>query len=386
MKKQLIPLIVLLLAYQLILAGNLGNGAINFTNINGDTRLSVQTEPLQFNNTNAYNYIISQLSIGYRVPGDPAHDICANWIRIQLQDKVDLITTQNFTIQKPGQPAFACQNILGKMNLNQSDIVILGAHWDSRAVAEKDINNRFSPIPGANDGGSGVAVLIELARILGQIKNTIKAQIWFLFLDAEDQGSSAGVYGLPGWKWCEGSTAFTNEMEAFYNPNNESVECFILLDMVGGTHLEFVDETQSTDRLLNALFRAGQNLSFTDQFPSKPNSLTIFDDHVSFLKKGVPSADLIIDFSNGLWTHHHKHSDNLTNIDINSLNITGRTVEFFIKTYYISADNPDWGPVNYIAPEIILLGVVLAFITVLMIVGIWGWLNSRVVPQKLSKI
>ena len=71
--------------------------------------------------------------------------------------------------------------------------------------------------------------------------------------------------------------------------------------------------------------------------------MVITDDHVYFIQNNIPSVDLIIDFSNGPWTHHHKHSDNLANIDIQSLNITGRAVESFIKTYYTGPDLPDWG-------------------------------------------
>ena len=124
---------------------------------------------------------------------------------------------------------------------------------------------------------------------------------------------------------------------------NESIECFILLDMVGGTYLEFIDESHCTNTLQIAIFNEGRGLGYTEQFPLRPKSMAITDDHVYFIRNGIPSVDLIIDFDNGPWTHHHKHSDNLTNIDINSLNITGRTVESFIKTYYTGSVLPDWG-------------------------------------------
>ncbi|MFX1296537.1 MAG: M28 family peptidase [Promethearchaeota archaeon] len=379
MKKQLFPFIFLILVNQLILINYFGIIGDISAKFEIDYDLYIQIDSLQFNATNAYNYIISQLNFGYRVPGYPAHEDCANWIRSQLQDKVDLIIAHNFTIQKNGQPAYNCQNILGKVNINKTDIVIIGAHWDSRAVAEKDSINKSSPIPGANDGASGVAVLIELAQVLNQIKTILNAQIWFLFLDAEDQGSSAGLYGLQSWKWCEGSIAFNNEIETFYDPNNESLECFILLDMVGGTNLRFIDESYSTNLLLNALFEEGQNLGYIEQFPTNPKSLQIVDDHIFFLQNGIPSADLIIDFINGQWTHHHKHSDNITNIDSNSLNITGRTVESFIKNYYIGLDteNPDWGPASYIPVSSILLWVILIFGGTLLVVFIWDWFNKK---------
>ncbi len=305
--------------------------------------MSLDPSLLEFNATKAYDHIVTQLNFGFRVPGYLAHDDCADWINQTLQNITELVTVQEFTVQKSGQPAYQCQNILGKINTNECAIVILGAHWDSRAVAEKDSINKYNPIPGANDGASGVAVLLELARILNQTKSGINAQIWVVFLDAEDQGNSLGTYGLEGWDWCEGAIAFNSALETFYNPTNESIQCFILLDMVGGTNLVYIDEAHSTNTLQNAIFSEGQVLGYTEQFPERPKSMVITDDHVKFIENNIPSVDLIIDFIDGPWTHHHTHSDSLSNIDINSLNITGRTVESFMYSYYTGSELPDWG-------------------------------------------
>lgn len=325
-------------------------------------------ESLDFNATNAYNYIIKQLYFGFRVPGFQAHRDCAAWINQTLQNLMESVIVHNFTVQKTGQPLYECQNILGKINTNKSEIVILGAHWDSRAVAEKDSYNRTQPIPGANDGASGVAVLLELAHILNQSKDEINAQIWFLFIDAEDQGESRNVYGIEGWRWCEGAIAFTQDLTLFYDSPNEAINAFILLDMVGGTNLKFVDEAHSTNTLQNALFRVGRSLGYTTQFPSNPKLMTILDDHVYFIKKGIPSVNLIINFIDGPWTHHHKHSDNLENIDIESLNITGRTVESFVKSYYSTTELPNWGSAGnndlwqeWIWPILLIVGIGVAF-------------------------
>ncbi|MHA1267427.1 MAG: M28 family peptidase [Candidatus Helarchaeota archaeon] len=302
---------------------------------------------LQFNATRAYSYIDTQLKFGFRVPGTPAHDVCASWINQTLRTHLDEVLVQDFTIQKLGQPAYYCQNLLGKLNANQSQIIILAAHWDSRAVAEKDSFNKTEPIPGANDGGSGVAVLLELARVLNQVKEELTAQIWFLFLDAEDQGESYGMYGLEGWQWSEGALAFNQALGTFYDSRNETINSLILLDMVGGTSLCFIDEAHSTNTLQQALFAEGQRLGYTNQFPFNPKSMTITDDHVPFLENGIPAVDLIIDFVNGPWSHHHKHSDNLANIDLMSLNITGRTIESFIRVLTNDGELPDWGdPLN----------------------------------------
>lgn len=297
---------------------------------------------LFFNETTAYNFIETQLSFGPRVPGTLSHDECADWIRDELVDMTDYIMTHNFSIQKYSEPSYQCQNILGKINPTRENIVIFGAHWDSRNVAEKDTENQSMPIPGANDGGSGVAVLLELARVLYAFKDELDCQIWFLFIDAEDQGYSRGMYGLEGWFWVEGSLAFVNEIDNFYNSSIEIFECFILLDMVGGTNLQFIKESRSHEALHDSIFDEGVKLGYYEAFPSRPKVMAITDDHVAFDAFGIPVIDLIIDFVEGDWIYHHTHSDNLSNIDRESLLITGLTLESFMKTYYTLNQNKDW--------------------------------------------
>lgn len=304
--------------------------------------VSATSESLIFNETNAYNHISSQLEFGFRVPGTAAHDNCADWISDQIQTYVDEVFIHDFYIQKPNQPSYYCQNILGKINTNKTKIVILGAHWDSRNVAEKDTYNQSQPILGANDGGSGVGVLIELSRVLSLYKENLDCQIWFLFLDAEDQGFSQGMYGLEYWDWCEGSNKFVEDVDEFYDSNSEKFNSFILLDMVGGTNLQFIKETNSNSILQNQIFREGRKLGYRNVFPFNPTEMSIIDDHIAFRDYGVPVVDLIIDFINGDWEYHHTHSDNLDNIDPMSLKITGTTIESYIKTHYTEGF-PFWG-------------------------------------------
>lgn len=295
-----------------------------------------------FNGSNAYNLVATQLGFGFRVPGYTAHSDCASWIQSQLADRTDFISSQSFT-----KDSIQCQNILGKMNTGRTNIVIFAAHWDSRAVAEKDPDplKQNLPIPGANDGASGVAVLLELARVLFPIKGTLTAEIWFLFLDAEDQGKSNNVYGIPNWDWCEGAKSFTSNIHNYYDEDTECIESFILLDMVGGTNLRFIQEYYYTDQgLYNDIWGIGQMLGYTTAFPNNPTKLGITDDHKYFDAIGIPSVDLIIDFRSGNlnWDHHHKQSDNLTNIDQTSLEITGKTLETYIDAFYTGKTPPDF--------------------------------------------
>ncbi len=340
------------------------NVLIGYSTINPLSEFNSVTQNgqiLQFNETNAYNHISSQLDIGYRVPGTSDHDFCADWIRDQIHTHVDSIITHNFTIQKEGQAAYECQNILGKMNTDEEKIVILGAHWDSRNVSEKDYIDRHLPIPGANDGASGVAVLIELARILSYYTDNLTCQIWFLFIDAEDQGLTNGMYGIQDWNYVEGSPVFVEEIDDFYDSSSEELECFILLDMVGGTNLTFIKESRSDEALHESIFNEGRNLGYNDSFPISPKIMSITDDHIPFKSLNIPVIDLIIDFIYGDWTHHHTHSDDLSNIDIESLRITGRTIESFIKNYFSLNSSQTWNDDDFIFPlwGYSLIGVVI---------------------------
>jgi Zn-dependent M28 family amino/carboxypeptidase len=277
-------------------------------------------------------FLADQVNLGFRIPGTQPRIDCANYFISKFKEIDSNFTyfLHNFTIQ-----SVECQNVLFKLNENISNIIILGAHYDTRAKAEKDTNpeNRTDPVPGANDGASGAAVLIELANVFYEVRSYISSQIWFLFFDAEDQGSD----GIPGWDWVEGSKKFVNSIDNFYNSQDESFDAMILLDMVGGTNLQYIDELYSTSSLLDEIFATGRSLGFIQQFPSNPVSSAILDDHRAFLDIGIPSADLIINFwDNPLWPFHHTTQDDLNNVASQSLEITGKTVEQFVYNNYFN--------------------------------------------------
>ncbi|MEJ2252398.1 MAG: M28 family peptidase, partial [Candidatus Lokiarchaeota archaeon] len=292
-----------------------------FFNTSNVTNIQIK---LNFDEKNSYNHIRSQLDLGYRIPGTQAREECALYFINEFKEIDENFTyyTHNFTIN-----SVACQNLLFKLNTNCSNIIILAAHYDSRAKATKDEFNKSAPVPGANDGASGSAVLLDLARCLYQRRMNLSCQIWFLFFDAEDQGRDYG-YGIDGWDWCEGSKAFVQNINDYYNTIRENFDCMILLDMVGGTGLKFINEQYSTSSLLSELFQTGRNLGYTNAFPVYPESNSVTDDHKAFLDYGIPSADLIINFwSNPSWPYHHTTQDNLSHISNQSLLITGRTIE-----------------------------------------------------------
>ncbi|MFX0028521.1 MAG: M28 family peptidase [Candidatus Hermodarchaeota archaeon] len=311
------------------------------------------------------------MDIGFRIPGTEERVNCAHYFinKFQAIDSNFTYVLHNFTVQ-----SIECQNILFKLNQNHNNIVILGAHYDSRAKATKDPNpiNRSDPVPGANDAASGSAVLIELARVLYLLKDNLSCQIWFLFFDAEDQGVDSGGPGMTGWDWCEGSEKFVSDINDFYNNHTETFECMILLDMVGGVNLRFINELYSTSSLLDELFAIGRALGYTSQFPSNPIDNRIIDDHRAFLKI-CPAADLIINFwDNPNWQFHHTISDNITYIRSESLQATGRTVEQFIYNNYLDIPNKDYNGNYPWTKDVNLqdLEMIVIFITTIIVIAI----------------
>lgn len=327
---------------------------------------------LSFNMDNAYEHVVNQTNIGYRIPGSNESRDCANYFVAEFKDfEVNFnYTLHNYTIHST-----SCQNVLFKLNEDEENIIVLGAHYDSRARATKDPNpsNRNMPIQGANDGASGCAVLIELARVLYQIRDNLACQIWFLFFDAEDQGSDSGGYGLDGWDWCEGSQKFVSEIDTFYNSSFERFQCMLLLDMVGGVNLQFIAEQYSTSSLLDEIFDIGRQLGYSAEFPAYRASNSILDDHVAFLNLGIPSADLIINFwNNPSWPYHHTVKDDVASISKHSLEVTGKTIEQFIYNNYLNASlnlyngNFPWtSDLNSLGTEInILIGILCGIVGV----------------------
>jgi len=356
-KLTIIAFIVLIVVIPIVIPIFLLFNDSEFTNIDIE---------LHFNGDNAYAYVADQMSINtthYRIPGTQGREDCAQYFIDKFQQIDSLIdyTLHNFTIH-----LVECQNVLFKINENFSNILILGTHYDSRAKATKDLPNQDSPVPGANDGASGSAVLIELAEVLYNRRQNLSVQIWFLFFDAEDQGIDIGP-GISGWNWCEGSGKFVQDIENFYDSSKETFDAMILLDMVGGNNLRFISELYSTSSLVNELFETGRQLGYTNAFPSDPIVKSIFDDHVAFVNYGIPSADLIIKFWEAPieWPYHHTINDNISYISNNSLEITGKTVEQFIYNNYLDDNNqfqgnyPWSGDFNLLDSELFLFIIIL---------------------------
>lgn len=300
-----------------------GNGR-NETNAQEAT----QKETVTFNADTAYNYVRQQVMFGPRVPGTDAHRRCAEWIASTLAASgADTIIVQNAQLSAFNGDELPITNIMAMYNPEANDRVLLAAHYDTRPWADNADNeaDRARPIPGANDGGSGVAVLLEIARQLGQ--NNPQIGVDLLFVDAEDYGNSEG-FGMNEETWCLGTQYWASHMP--YTQSNRP-RFGIVLDMVGGTNARFHREYYSdraakaiVDKVWGEAARSGLSSVFVNELGG-----SLIDDHIFINRAGIPCID-IVECNNALtrtfpatW---HTHHDDIAAIDINSLRAAGQTV------------------------------------------------------------
>ena len=285
-----------------------------------------------FNKDSAYHFIVKQVEFGPRVPGTPQHDSAAQWIKNKM---IEFAGEENVQIQEAEVQLFnrekiRIKNIITTINPEiKTGRILLCAHWDSRMFADYDHTDRDKPILGANDGASGVAVLMEIAR---QIQNQPlqNTGIDIIFFDAEDQGTPDNMGYSKGPEsvstWCLGSQYWSRNQHNAY-----SYAYGILLDMVGAKNAVFPKEGYSRNfapNVVRKVWDIAQGLGYSNYFVNL-NGSEITDDHyfLNTLAK-IPTIDIIhYNPENGrFWQHWHTHQDNLENIDPNTLNAVGRTV------------------------------------------------------------
>lgn len=282
-----------------------------------------------FNADSAYQHIESQVTFGPRYPGSKAHGQCADWIVEQLSSMGYTAERERFAgLDYHGQ-AVEGQNIITQLNPEFSKRILLMAHWDTRPVADEDVDpsKRRTPILGADDGASGVAVLLELARIFrAQVPNV---GIDFVFFDLEDGGNSENTPAF-----CLGSEYWARTRAG----KGYRADLGILLDMVGAKDALFHYEGYSLQyaaHILHPLWKTASDLGWGKYF-RKSEGGAITDDHVPIIQHlGIPCVD-IINYSptrgNGFGAHWHTQEDNLDIISTETLLAVGQTIEEYIRT------------------------------------------------------
>jgi glutaminyl-peptide cyclotransferase len=245
-------------------------------------------------------FVVQQLNIGPRYPGSIGAELYKQWVK----NYVNALPNWNYMEQ-----IFEYDNIsLSNFLITHEDTelfpkYLIGAHWDSRKKATKDPNPdfRFLPVPGANDGASGVAAIFELLRLLN---GTSISDIGFVLFDAEDQGQDSGGYSIDSWDWIIGSTYFVN---SFTLTELQTIQNFILLDMIGNKELQLPKERSSTQSLIDAVWEHAHSLGYGEIFLNQLGP-SIIDDHRPFLARGVDAIN-IIDYNNFIDKHHTVYDD-----------------------------------------------------------------------------
>ena len=271
----------------------------------------------------AYYFVEKQLSFGPRTPASEAHQNCLNYLETTLKRFTPEVQIQKFKTRLYNGQIIEGQNIIASFQPEKKNRILLCAHWDSRPNADQDSNpaNHDKPLQGANDGASGVGVLLEIARHLN--KHNSSPGIDIVLFDVED----SGAYGNNN-SWALGSQYWAK------NPHqmNYRARFGILLDMVGGFNPVFTKEQTSMNYapgVMDKIWKTAARLGYSDYF--KPiRSGAILDDHVAVNKYlNIPTVDIIhYDDKNstGFFEHWHTIGDDLSAIDPISLGVVGRTV------------------------------------------------------------
>ena len=282
-------------------------------------------DAVAFDADSAYACLGRQVEFGPRVPNTEAHAKAGDWMAAELRRHGAEVIEQKMDLEAFDGTILHARNIFGQYNPGEEDRTLLLAHYDCRPWADEDPDpdKRKQPVDGANDGASGVAVLLEIARQISAANP--KKGIDILFVDAEDWGTEGDDDS-----WAMGTRYFVhNPVKPGYQPAR-----VIVADMVGGAGALFPIEyfsQQSAPDLVTELWNAASASGYGSLFPRQMGG-AVTDDHVEFIKQGIPAVD-IIEYHprTGFNPHWHTTKDNLENIDKNTLRAVGTTLVRYLE-------------------------------------------------------
>jgi glutaminyl-peptide cyclotransferase len=280
-----------------------------------------------FSGDTAYKFVAEQVAFGPRVPNTTAHASCAMYLKEKLEGYGADVIVQEAVVTAFDGKALNMKNIIGQFSPEKKNRVMLYAHWDTRPFADKDSTRQNEPIDGANDGGSGVGVLLEIARLLHSQPTNVGVDI--IFFDAEDYGAPEGVETGDYTDWCLGSQYWAKHKHV---PNYRA-KYGILLDMVGSSDAVFNREGTSmatSPMVVDKVWRTAQKLGYGGYFKDTVTPQTVDDNYFVTVMGGIPSANIVqyhVDvLTMGYGFFHHTHKDNMDIIDPNTLKAVGQTV------------------------------------------------------------
>jgi Zn-dependent M28 family amino/carboxypeptidase len=293
-----------------------------------------------FNSDSAFAFIEDQLAFGPRVPNTPSHTLCAEYLLRKLKEYGAKVYLQPFSDIAYNGTRLYLRNIIGSYNPSANKRILLAAHWDTRPYADKDTEDRYEPFDGANDGASGVAVLLEIARIF-HTNDMPEVGVDLVFFDGEDYGEHSDVKisplkdGLMQIWWCLGSQYWSLHPHV----QNYSAYYGILLDMVGAKNARFYKEggsMQFAPKVVRKVWKTARSLGYSNYFVDI-NSPGITDDHIFVNRDAHIPMISIVEYDPGspsyyFPAYHHTRKDNIELIDKQTLQAVGETVLYTVYT------------------------------------------------------
>ncbi|MDH5598622.1 MAG: M28 family peptidase [Cyclobacteriaceae bacterium] len=327
--------VLLLFSFALILLSCNSDKESSSNSVDKETLNNIHLAIPEFSSDSAYAFVKQQVDFGPRVPNSEAHKQAGEWIVNRLKSFGATVYEQDFQTSTYDGVKVNLKNIIGSFNTNHKKRILLAAHWDTRPFADKDDGDKFQPMDGANDGASGVGVLLEIGRIIS-ISAPENVGIDILFFDGEDWGEhneANNVQPSGEWDswWCLGSQYWSKNKHipgysAYYG---------ILLDMVGAKGAQFHKEGLSArvaPKIVSKVWEKAANLGYGHVFIDK-NKGEIIDDH-QFVNRyaKIPMIDIVhYDMNYGYFgDFHHSTKDNLDLIDEKMLGIVGTVLTHVI--------------------------------------------------------
>ena len=288
-----------------------------------------------FSADSAYRYTADQLAFGNRIPGSKGWRQCADYLAEQMGRWCDTVILQDFHTTLWDGTTVPGRNIIASLNPLAPKRILLAAHWDSRSWADHDPDpdRQHNPVPGANDGASGVATLMEMARTMSTMPPSVGVD--FIFFDVEDQGVADWSEAYDEHSWCKGSQHWaSNRHTPFY-----TAVYGVLFDMIGTPEPRFTKEyisRQYAPGLVDKLWQCAAALGYGHIFVNQ-NTDPILDDHLYVNQNAsIPMVDIVQNSPHtSFFTHWHTTPDDLQSVNADALRIVATVT---MKTLY--ADYP----------------------------------------------
>lgn len=280
-----------------------------------------------FDSDSAYANVARQVEFGYRIPGTEAHKATAQWLADEMTRYGAEVICQEAVVTAYDGTQLPMCNIIAQFAPEKNNRILLAAHWDSRPYADydTDVAARRQPIDGANDGASGVGVLLEVARHIGAKEPLMGVDI--ILFDAEDYGAPEWVDGDTSDTWALGSQYWSTHL---HKPGYRA-RYGILLDMVGAAGVGFYREYFSeryASHIVDKVWRCAAQLGYEGLFVNQQGG-AITDDHISINHIGIPTIDIIQHdptSPTGFFAQWHTHEDNMAHIDKTMLEVVGQVI------------------------------------------------------------